>query len=63
MKPRDDIAPKVLREVRELAEAELSRMEWLETSVNTWLSPDGCHVASFTDFCGSIVEVHVRENA
>ena len=49
--------------VRMLAEDQLDEMGWTETSINTWLSPDGCHVASFTDFCGSIVEVHVRENA
>ena len=48
---------------RMLAEDQLDEMGWIETSINTWLSPDGCHVASFTDFCGSIVEVHVRENA
>ena len=48
---------------RMLAEDQLDEMGWLEVSINTWLSPDGCHVASFTSFCGSIVEVHVRENA
>ncbi len=49
--------------VRMLAEDQLDEMGWTELAVNTWLSPDGCHTASFTDFCGSIVEVHVRENA
>lgn len=48
---------------RMLAEDQLDEMGWLEVGLNTWLSPDGCHTASFTDFCGSIVEVHVRENA
>lgn len=46
---------------RMLAEDQLAEMGWVETALNTWTSPDGCHVASFTDFCGAVVQVTVRE--
>ena len=45
---------------RHMAEAYLASRDWTETAVNTWTSPDGDHVASFEDFCGSVVDVCIR---
>lgn len=45
---------------RDHAEAHLSHCGWTEIAVNTWRSPDGDYTASFTDFCGAVVQVQVR---
>lgn len=42
------------------AEAHLAANDWTEIAVNTWRSPDGDYTASFTDFCGAVVQVQVR---